>query len=145
MIIKIIQRYLLLIKALSAFKEAEKCLVKDGSSYNVGENREKQTLISQFLDAKSNLSSLAKCEEICGILLSQTNINATIRVGDILGLLIEACVNAGDITKGQAILEQLKLRLSSNINLEYYVSRAVLARLGHEQTTSNFVEEEVDL
>ena len=127
---------------MSAFKEAEKCLTKDGSNYKLEENREKQSLISQFLDAKSNLSSLETCEHLCGSLLSQPNINSTIRIGDILGLLIEACVNAGDIQKGKAILEQLKLRLSSNVSMEYYVSRGILARLGHEETT-HFVEEDL--
>ncbi|KAJ3271511.1 hypothetical protein HDV01_006562 [Terramyces sp. JEL0728] len=126
-------------KALSALNEAEKALAKDKSNPPSNVLKHKQALVSLFLDAhkQAALQNIDQCEQICAQLLNQEDIDIVIRIGDIFGLLIETSYNHGDLKKAAELLHRLKMRLSSNINVEYYVDSNIVKALAQDEQHEN--------
>jgi intraflagellar transport protein 140 len=126
--------------------EAEKVLVKVGSSVTI--MKHKQELISLFLQAKSEKNDTEACESICAMLLNEPDINSVVRMGDILGLLIESSYAVGDLEKARGILKQLKARLSTGFNIEYYIDGDILRALSDSTDNSEiqegFIDEDID-
>ncbi|KAJ3262217.1 hypothetical protein HK103_002630 [Boothiomyces macroporosus] len=126
-------------KALSALNEAEKALAKDKSNPPLNVLKHKQALVSMFLDAHKAAAAhnIDECEQICAQLLNQEDIDVVIRIGDIFGLLIETSYSHGDLKKAAELLHRLRMRLSSNMNVEYYVDPLIVKALVKEEQHEN--------
>ncbi|KAJ3325252.1 hypothetical protein HDV06_005009 [Boothiomyces sp. JEL0866] len=126
-------------KALSALNEAEKALSKDKSNPPLTVLKHKQALVTLFLDAHkaAGAHNLEQCEQICAQLLNQEDIDIVIRIGDIFGLLIETSYSHGDLKKAGELLHRLKMRLSSNMNVEYYVDPLIVKALVQDEKHEN--------
>ncbi|KAJ2999283.1 hypothetical protein HDV02_003216 [Globomyces sp. JEL0801] len=131
-------------KALSALNEAEKALSKEKSAISLDMIRHKQSLVTHFIQAHRHAAQneVAKCERICGELLNQNDIDSIIRVGDILGLLIETSYANGDLDKAKELLNRLKQRLAGSVNVEYYVDAQICKLLSPPQDTN--IEESIE-
>ncbi|KAJ3347754.1 hypothetical protein HDU91_006709 [Kappamyces sp. JEL0680] len=132
-------------KALDALVEAEKALEKDLGKTAPGAIQHKRNCISLFLQAqKYEQTDLEQCEAVCAELLNQDGIDGVVRIGDILGLLIQSCVKHGQLEKAKALYERLKMRIV-NLSPDYYLDAKICELLdpSFHESHADFIEEDI--
>ena len=117
-------------KALGAYQEAEKCLLTQDKDMRLQTIRRKIEYIGQFVQAQqySLQKDVDQVHAICSNLLSALEIDSTVRIGDIYGLMVETVYASGDIPRAKDLLMKLASRLN-NVHLEYYVDEDIVAAL----------------
>ncbi|KAJ3129307.1 hypothetical protein HK098_001719 [Nowakowskiella sp. JEL0407] len=151
-------------KAYGALKEAMKCVSKAKQISNREEKLEflqrRIDLIGKFVEARSaSKTDKSNMMKICEELLSEKDIDDSVRTGDIYGLMIETNFANGFHEKAAELLQTMRMKLgSSKLNLEYYVDPQILnalqkrqnleftttAAVGGEGVSDTGIEEELD-
>ncbi|KAL5035113.1 hypothetical protein BDV3_004569 [Batrachochytrium dendrobatidis] len=123
-------------KALGALTEAEKCLMKNDamgkSDQEMLETTQRRIhYIQIFLEAQqcAKNQNLDDMEHLCVSMLNEPDIDASVRCGDIYGLMIESNYSNGNFDKARKQLGELNLRLT-NTSADYYVDKVIVHALG---------------
>ncbi|XP_004873803.1 intraflagellar transport protein 140 homolog isoform X2 [Heterocephalus glaber] len=149
-------------KAHGALTEAYKCLAKAKAKSPLDQEtklaqlQSKMTLVKRFIQARRSYTEDPK-ESIrqCELLLEETDLDSTIRTGDIFGFLVERYMQMEDYQMAYRYLEEMRKKLPS-ANMAYYVDqrtmdtvyRALGLPLTHmlpERTHHNSIEDQEEV
>uniref|UniRef100_A0ABL0EJ54 Anaphase-promoting complex subunit 4 WD40 domain-containing protein n=1 Tax=Rhodnius prolixus TaxID=13249 RepID=A0ABL0EJ54_RHOPR len=140
-------------KALGALNEAAKTLAGPAGDYHANLKElisRKTALVNKFLDATRQFERGDSITgmETCRTLLNVSLDNELVRRGDVYALMIENTVRQNDIATAKSVLQQFR-RAEPNDNLDFYLTKDILAKLGVEteqsvvERASSDVEDEV--
>ncbi|XP_077482190.1 intraflagellar transport protein 140 homolog isoform X1 [Stigmatopora argus] len=123
-------------KALDALSDAVKCLAKVKSSdgqqeAKLAELQRKITLIKKFSHARRLKTNGENCDEaltICENLLEEPELDAAVRVGDVIGFVIDHHCQQGNFKAAFTKMKEL-LNMIPSQNIKYYVKQASLDAL----------------
>ncbi|KAM6423733.1 intraflagellar transport protein 140 homolog isoform 2-T2 [Liasis olivaceus] len=116
-------------KALGALTEAYKCLSKAKTRSPVEQENKlallqsKMALVKRFIQARRLYSEDPK-EAIrqCELLLGEPDLDSTIRLGDVLGFLVEHHLQMQEFQMAYRYLEEMRKKIPC-VNLSYYVNQ----------------------
>uniref|UniRef100_A0A8C7E0Z2 Intraflagellar transport 140 n=1 Tax=Naja naja TaxID=35670 RepID=A0A8C7E0Z2_NAJNA len=116
-------------KALGALTEAYKCMSKAKTRSPVEQENKlahlqsKMTLVKRFIQARRLYSEDPK-EAIrqCELLLGEPDLDTTIRLGDVLGFLVEHHLQMQEFQMAYRYLEDMRKKIPC-VNLNYYVNQ----------------------
>ncbi|KAM9124680.1 intraflagellar transport protein 140 homolog isoform 2-T2 [Pangshura tecta] len=153
-------------KAQGALTEAFKCLSKAKTRSPVEQEsklalfQSKMALVKRFVQARRVYSEDPK-EAIrqCELLLDEPDLDSTIRLGDVLGFLVEHYLQMEEFQMAYRYLEEMRKRIPC-VNLTYYVNERTIEavhrglgipwnrnpapeRIRHNSMEDNKVEEDV--
>ncbi|CAM2099468.1 unnamed protein product [Caretta caretta] len=119
-------------KAQGALTEAFKCLSKAKTRSPVEQEsklallQSKMALVKRFIQARRVYSEDPK-EAIrqCELLLDEPDLDSTIRLGDVLGFLVEHYLQVEDFQMAYRYLEEMRKRIPC-VNLTYYVNERTI-------------------
>ncbi|TFK04093.1 ankyrin repeat domain-containing protein 33 [Platysternon megacephalum] len=119
-------------KAQGALTEAFKCLSKAKTRSPVEQEsklaffQSKMALVKQFIQARRVYSEDPK-EAIrqCELLLDEPDLDSTIRLGDVLGFLVEHYLQVEEFQMAYRYLEEMRKRIPC-VNLTYYVNERTI-------------------
>ncbi|XP_059572178.1 intraflagellar transport protein 140 homolog isoform X3 [Alligator mississippiensis] len=119
-------------KAQGALTEAYKCLSKAKIRSPVEQEsklallQSKMALIKRFIQARRAYSEDPK-EAIrqCELLLDEPDLDSTIRLGDVLGFMVEHYLQVEEFQMAYRYLEEMRKRIPC-VNLTYYVSQRTI-------------------
>ncbi|XP_010618813.1 intraflagellar transport protein 140 homolog isoform X2 [Fukomys damarensis] len=119
-------------KAHGALTEAYKCLAKAKAKSPLDQEtklaqlQSKMTLVKRFIQARRSYTEDPK-ESIrqCELLLEETDLDSTIRIGDIYGFLVERYVQMEEYQMAYRYLEEMQKKLPST-NMLYYVDQRTM-------------------
>ncbi|XP_019363179.1 PREDICTED: intraflagellar transport protein 140 homolog [Gavialis gangeticus] len=119
-------------KAQGALTEAYKCLSKAKIRSPVEQEsklallQSKMALIKRFIQARRAYSEDPK-EAIrqCDLLLDEPDLDSTIRLGDVLGFMVEHYLQVEEFQMAYRYLEEMRKRIPC-VNLTYYVSQRTI-------------------
>ncbi|XP_074867277.1 intraflagellar transport protein 140 homolog isoform X3 [Carettochelys insculpta] len=119
-------------KALGALTEAYKCLSKAKMRSPVEQEsklallQSKMALVKQFIQARRVYAEDPK-EAIrqCELLLGEPDLDNTIRLGDVLGFLVEHYLQGEEFQMAYRYLEEMRKRIPC-VNLTYYVTQQTI-------------------
>ncbi|ELT94193.1 hypothetical protein CAPTEDRAFT_114177 [Capitella teleta] len=119
-------------KALGALGEAYKCLGKakmtnqSMQEEKLAQLKRRVGFIKKFSDAqKIYRQDAEEAMKICQVLLSESNIDSAVRLGDIYGLMVEHFASRQKWKAAQNAIEDLATRIPS-ANITYYINRNTL-------------------
>ncbi|XP_050824034.1 intraflagellar transport protein 140 homolog isoform X3 [Gopherus flavomarginatus] len=119
-------------KAQGALTEAYKCLSKAKTRSPVEQEsklalfQSKMALVKRFIQARRVYSEDPK-EAImqCELLLDEPDLDSTIRLGDVLGFLVEHYLQVEEFQMAYRYLEEMRKRIPC-VNLTYYVNERTI-------------------
>ncbi|XP_075420628.1 intraflagellar transport protein 140 homolog isoform X2 [Tenrec ecaudatus] len=116
-------------KAHGALTEAYKCLSKAKAKNPLDQEAQlaqlqsKMTLVKRFIQARRTYAEdTTEAVRQCELLLEEPGLDSIVRVGDILGFLVEHFLQLGEHQAAYKYLEEMRKRLPA-ANLPYYVSQ----------------------
>ncbi|XP_005391625.1 PREDICTED: intraflagellar transport protein 140 homolog isoform X1 [Chinchilla lanigera] len=149
-------------KAHGALTEAYKCLSKAKAKSPLDQEtklaqlQNKMTLVKRFIQARRTYTEDPK-ESIrqCELLLEETDLDSTIRTGDVYGFLVERYVQVEEYQMAYRYLEEMRKKLPS-ANMSYYIDQRTmdtvyqalglpLTRMLPERTRHNSMEDQEEV
>nr|XP_060642367.1 intraflagellar transport protein 140 homolog isoform X1 [Anolis sagrei ordinatus]XP_060642368.1 intraflagellar transport protein 140 homolog isoform X1 [Anolis sagrei ordinatus] len=119
-------------KALGALTEAYKCLSKAKTRSPVEQESKlallhsKMALVKKFIQARRLYSEDPKeAARQCELLLDEPELDSAIRLGDILGFLVEHHLQTQEFQTAYRYLEEMRKKIPC-VNLGYYVSQQTM-------------------
>uniref|UniRef100_A0ABM5F0W3 Intraflagellar transport protein 140 homolog n=1 Tax=Pogona vitticeps TaxID=103695 RepID=A0ABM5F0W3_9SAUR len=119
-------------KALGALTEAYKCLSKAKTRSPVEQEsklallQSKMALVKRFIQARRLYSEDPKeAARQCELLLGEAEIDSAIRLGDVLGFLVEHHLRMQEFQMAYRYLEELRKKIPC-VNLNYYVTQQTI-------------------
>ncbi|XP_053132123.1 intraflagellar transport protein 140 homolog [Hemicordylus capensis] len=116
-------------KALGALTEAYKCLSKAKSRSPVDQEskltllQNKMALVKRFIQARRLYPEDPKeAARQCELLLGESDLDSAIRLGDVLGFLVQHHLQVQEFQMAYRYLEEMRKKIPC-VNLNYYVSQ----------------------